>query len=137
MVLAMIHVDAIFFSSFRDWRFLVKLHYPIVKRPNFRRTEQEGSPSVCRNTGVVLMQNHAWIMNVRLFLVMMIFLNTLDVIFYDKWFLNMGHKTVLQRLVPHQRPAFLLIFTSFCVSIKWPYHIIKYVNRIPLNHTSL
>lgn len=58
-MLAMIHVDAIFFNSFRDWRFLVKLHHPIVKRPNFRRTEQEGSPSVSRNTGVVLMQNHA------------------------------------------------------------------------------
>ena len=69
------------------------------------------------------MQNHAWIMYLRLILVVRIFLNTLDVIFYDKWFLNMGHKTVLQRLMPHQRTAFLSNF-----------YLILCLNKMAISH---
>ena len=70
--------------------------------------------------------------SLHLFLVMWLFLRSLDVICYDSCILSEGHKSYFQGLVSHELTAYLSIFNLFKLNELWPYYQ-KHVNQMVLN----
>ena len=111
-----------------EWVFSGCTVLPDSKETEHESSDQEASPSVGKNTGVVLVP-------CLLFLVVWIFLRSLYVICYDRWVLSEGHKNCLKdRCLMNSQPTFLFL-TYFKLKELWPYQ--KHVNQIILNHITL